>query len=128
MDAKKTVITAVFLAALSTAAPGICAPAEESLSHIGKLPPTKAEPLVWGKDPFVPAIKHVAAPDMRLKAIFYNPEKPSAIISDRIVYRGSTVDGQKVIEIGRTHVILQGESGILRLELAEIPELPNAGK
>lgn len=93
---------------------------EESLSYTGDLPPTKVFTTGWGKDPFEPLVKNVSSPDMKLAAIFYNEQKPSAIINDRIVYKGSLVKGQKVIDIGLTHVILQGESGTIRLELADI--------
>lgn len=101
----------------------------ESLSYAGKLPPTKSLPLAWGRDPFVPVLKASGAPpDLRLAAVFYNPRSPSAIINDRIVYIGSVVKGQKVIDIGRTHVILQGENGQVKIQIADIPELPNAGR
>lgn len=99
---------------------------EESLSFIGKLPPTKSVPLKWGKDPFVPEVSKTgsASPDTKLTAVFYNTANPSAIINDRIVYKGSLVAGQKVIDIGRTHVILLGETGSIRLELADNPGVP----
>ncbi|MBI5643919.1 MAG: hypothetical protein HY954_10655 [Deltaproteobacteria bacterium] len=96
------------------------------------MPPTKAAPLSWGKDPFTPAVRQATgtaqAPEIKLKAIFYNDRRPSAIINDNIVYSGSVIMGQKVIDIGRTHVILQGENGSIRLDLAEIPELHNGTK
>src|SRR5574337_248549 len=95
----------------------------ESLSYVGKLPPAKSLPLAWGRDPFVPLLKAAGAvPDLRLTAIFYNPRNPSAIINGRIVYAGSVVKGQKVIDIGRTHVILQGENGQVKVQIADIPE------
>lgn len=109
----------------------ICSPASagESLSYAGKLPPTKSLPLTWGKDPFVPALKTASAPpDMKLTAIFHNSKNPSAIINDRIVYIGSLVKGQKVIDIDRTHVILQGENGTIKIDIAEIPELHNVDR
>lgn len=106
---------------------------EQSLSWTGKLPPTKGATVAWGKDPFSPLVKHVViqgqqaapvGPALKLTAVFYNNVRPSALINDRIVYKGSVVYGQKVIDIGKTHVILQGESGSTRLEIAGIPELP----
>ncbi|MBI4948543.1 MAG: hypothetical protein HY955_00155 [Deltaproteobacteria bacterium] len=102
--------------------------AEESLSLRNALPETKAEPLAWGRDPFVPEVR-VSGPstapqqELRLKAVFYNETRPSAIINENIVYRGSLIGGQKIVDIGRTHVILQGENGSIRLELTEVPEL-----
>lgn len=104
--------------------------AEESLSYTGALPPDKAPPLSWGKDPFIaPAVKHdIVTPGMKLTAVFYNPANPSAIINDKIVYKGSIVNGQKVIDIGRTHVILQGETGNIRLDISGNPEPPDGPK
>lgn len=79
----------------------------------------------WGKDPFVPALKAIAqSPELKLTAIFFNQKRSSAIIDDRIVYKGSEIKGQKVIDIGRTHVILQGDAGTFRLEIAGVPGVP----
>lgn len=76
----------------------------------------------------MPRVRSISMPDMKLAAIFHNGKNPSAIINDRIVYRGSVVNGQKVVDIGFTHVILQGDRGSIRLELADIPELHNGSK
>lgn len=105
----------------------------ESLSYRTDLPISTAEKrgAQWGKDPFVPVVKSSlkqSSNDLKLTAIFYNGKSPSAIINDRIVYRGSLVGGQKIIDIGMTHVILQAENGPMRLDLAEIPELRNVNK
>ena len=102
----------------------------DALSYRLQLPPDRgSRALSWGKDPFVPAVQGAAlAVDLKLTAVFYNAQNPSAIVNDRIVYRGSFVRGQKVIDIGVTHVILQGDRGRLRLELSEIPELQDANK
>jgi hypothetical protein len=95
-----------------------------SLSHTGKLPQTNRPALSWGRDIFVPLVKDaVGVPQMRLKAVFFSGKRPSAIINDKIVYKGSLLEGQKVIAIGKSHVILQGKSGTIRLELDTIPEL-----
>lgn len=121
-------ISAFSLAIMASASLSLAA--DESLSYAGKLPPTKPASIAWGKDPFVAlvvsrqGVKAATKQDLLLTAIFYNKTKPSAIINGRIVYTGSVVFGQKVIDIGRTHVILQGESGTARLEIAGIPELP----
>jgi hypothetical protein len=101
------------------------------LSYRLSMPPDRGErALNWSKDPFVPAVRDPGglAGGLRLTAVFYNAKNPSAIVNDRIVYRGSHVVGQKVIDIGVTHVILQGDRGRLRLELSEIPELQDANK
>lgn len=105
----------------------------ESLSYRTGLPISTAEKrgAAWGKDPFVPVVKSAvkqSSNDLKLTAVFYNSKNPSAIINDRIVYRGSAVGGQKIVDIGMTHVILQAENGPLRLDLAEIPELRNVNK
>jgi hypothetical protein len=116
------------VAALMLLAPAVgpkAASAEEPLSFRGALPPTGPPALKWGKDPFVPLLRQATgAPELRLKAILYNDTNPSAIVNDAIVYRGSAVAGQKIIDIGKTHVILQGESGTIRLEIAGVPENP----
>lgn len=104
---------------------------QESLSYLGKVTSSRSAPLAWGKDPFVPLVapeaavkagKPVAGQALRLTAVFFGSLRPSAIINDRIVYVGGTVDGQKVVDIGRTHVILHGVSGRVRLDMAGTPE------
>ncbi len=101
---------------------------EASLSHKAALPLTKDTRIKWGRDPFVQAGKTSVPFDMRLTAIFYNAERPSAIINERIVYRGSLISGQKIIDIGPTHVILQTSAGRIRLDIAGAPELLDAAK
>ncbi|CAG1066280.1 hypothetical protein BAC1_01888 [uncultured bacterium] len=103
----------------------------DPLSYRLRMPPYRGErALDWKKDPFVPAVQETGGKGegLRLTAVFYNAKNPSAIVNDRIVYRGSLVRGQKVIDIGVTHVILHGDRGRLRLELSEIPELQDANK
>lgn len=127
------IFISMLLTALSIFAAGPAGAAEESLSLRNALPETKSEPLAWGRDPFVPEVR-VSGPstgavqELKLKAVFYNETRPSAIINEHIVYRGSLIGGQKIVDIGRTHVILQGENGSIRLELAEIPELNHGAK
>jgi hypothetical protein len=101
----------------------------ESLSYKGKLPPTKKVPFRWGRDPFVPLVKGAAElPLMELKAVFFSAEKASAIINDKLLYTGSVIEGQKIIAIGKSHVILQGKSGTIRLELDTMPEFSHDKK
>lgn len=102
----------------------------DALSYRLQLPPDRgSRALSWGKDPFVPAIKGAGdSIDLKLTAVFYSAQNPSAIVNDRIVYKGSLIRGQKVIDIGSTHVILHGDRGRLRLELSETPELQDANK
>ncbi len=113
---------AIFLA--FTAGPGWAE--EGSLSYTLQLPPAKTPVIAWGRDPFVPLIADMEAPDMLLTAIFYHTESPSAIINADIVYVGSIINGQKVIDIGKTHVILQGVAGRTRLEIVGLPEYIDA--
>ncbi len=119
------VAAAVIFLALS---PGFGGAEEESLSYTLQLPPARAPAVAWGRDPFVPLIAdaEMEASDMLLTAIFYHTESPSAIINADIVYVGSTVNGQKVIDIGKTHVILQGVSGRTRLEIVGLPRYIDA--
>ncbi len=105
--------------------------ARQSLSYMGKVPPSKPTALGWGKDPFVPLVvqltevkdkKTVTGSMLRLTAVFFSDVRPSAIVNDKIVYVGGVVDGQKIVDIGRTHVILHGVSGRVRLDIAGGPE------
>ncbi len=102
--------------------------AGESLSHVMELPENRGSAAAnWGRDIFVPLLKGIeSAPELRLSAIFFNTERPSALINDTLVHKGSLVGGQKVVDIGRTHVILQGNIGTIRLEIAGVPELEDA--
>jgi hypothetical protein len=131
----RTVLTSIITTALlvSTAAASYPATASptgsasdlrpHSLSYTAELPETDSRAHVWGRDIFTPLVRGIeSAPDLRLKAVFFNTDNPSAIINDRIVYAGSLVDGQKVVDIGRTHVILQGNIGTIRLEITGISE------
>jgi len=126
-------MTKLFFAAafLAASLPLTTLAGADSLSYRLSMPPVKGEPsLNWGKDPFIPAVKGEGADQsgLKLTAVFYGERNPSAIINDRIVYKGSLIAGQKVIDIGFTHVILQGDRGRVRLELSEIPELQDAKK
>jgi len=119
-------IFALFSAlAAAFAAPSACHGAGSVVKGLsGRLEvPDDREPLTWGRDVFVPLIRDASTAELRLMAVFYNPERPSAIINDRLVYEGGTVDGQKVVDIGRSHVILLGEVGEIRLEIAGVPGL-----
>lgn len=122
---------ACLAALLAFALPHLSYAGTGSLSYRLGLPDTgRKQTLRWGKDPFVPAASGEGrqAGDLKLTAVFFSSANPSAIVNDRIVYKGSTVAGQKIIDIGVTHVILQGDRGTLRLELSEIPELHDANK
>lgn len=124
--ARKLIMTLAVFTALAATLPDRCLSADEprSLSHTMELPSAGREEPDWGRDLFRPLVSDVIGPDIRLEAVFYNRENPSAIVNGAIVYRGSTVEGQKVVDIGRTHVILRGELGTIKLEIAGVPELP----
>lgn len=117
---RKRIITAFIAVASMTMTQRPAFAGGESLSYRGALPPSKMERVEWGRDPFAPLAARgahgAAAALLTLGAIFYNPARPSALINGRIVYRGSVIDGQKVVDIGKTHVILQKEGGQTRLE------------
>ncbi|MBI5238659.1 MAG: hypothetical protein HY887_09625 [Deltaproteobacteria bacterium] len=128
MKALKKILSAVILTAPFI---GMPAQAKEdamvSLSLRIELPPQALGIRAWGRDPFIPlAGKTGMEPGLKLTAIFYNTEKPSAIVNGSIVYAGSAVAGQKVIDIGRTHVILQGEKGPVRLDISGLVEIKDA--
>lgn len=128
---KKTVrryIPAVLMLAVLASAGALWA-GEESLSYTMDIPPARSAVATWGRDPFLlPSATQSAGPTLKLKAIFFNSENPSAIIDNLIVYGGSEIKGHKVIDIGRTHVILQGEYGKVRLDLSGTTELRDAIK
>ncbi|MBI5344074.1 MAG: hypothetical protein HZB83_01860 [Deltaproteobacteria bacterium] len=102
----------------------------ESLSASVPLPPAPQAKLAWGRDPFTPVISGIDEANLRLMAIFFNDIRPSAIINGKIVYVGGAVNGHKIIDIGKGHVILHGEAGTIRLEVAGIvrPEGANDAK
>jgi len=84
----------------------------------------------WGKNPFT---VRLGEPGQRqdmpltLSAIFYNPQRPSAIINERIVYIGNEIEGQKIVDIGKTHVILQWKGRKKRLDINSGPSAPGQG-
>ena len=100
----------------------------ESLTFVAEMPAPPERAIHWARDPFVPLVSGSDSPEMRLTAIFFNETTPSAIINGEIVYEESSVMGQKVIDIEKTHVILQGTSGQILLEIARLPKYPKAAQ
>jgi hypothetical protein len=98
----------------------------ESLTFIAEMPGPPERAVHWGRDPFVPLLSGSNSQEMKLTAIFFNDSTPSAIINGEIVYKESTIMGQKVIDIEKTHVILQGTLGQILLEIAKLPKYPKA--
>ncbi|MBI5047648.1 MAG: hypothetical protein HZB54_01670 [Deltaproteobacteria bacterium] len=93
---------------------------KESLSDLSRiLPAKKPVHASWGRDPFVPLPGNgfMVPANLRLTAIIYNDKKPSAIVNNKIIYIGDSVDGQKVIDITKQYVILRGISGNYKLEM-----------
>ena len=93
---------------------------KESLSELNRILPSKKKAAVpWGRDPFVALTGDgFGRPaNLKLTAIIYNNKKPSAIVNNKIIYIGDSVDGQKVIDITKQYVILRGISGAYKLEI-----------
>ncbi len=89
----------------------------ESLSRTRAVPESDKVEFRWGRDPFVPIVDTGGPPGLQLKAVFFNKQRPSAIIGEKILYRGDSIDDLKVIDIGKDYVILRGEGADLRLTL-----------
>ena len=93
---------------------------KESLSDLNRiLPAKKIVKVPGGRAPFVPlkGDGFGRPANLKLTAIIYNDKKPSAIVNNKIVYIGDSVDGQKVIDITKQYVILRGISGAYKLEI-----------
>ncbi|MFQ5900375.1 MAG: hypothetical protein ACE5IH_02335 [Thermodesulfobacteriota bacterium] len=110
---------------------------KESLSDLNRvITPARESNLPWGKNPFLPpsedrirmGAKSTNLKGLRLSAIIYNKKNPSAIINQRIVYVGDTIEDQKVVDIKESYVILQSNDKSYRLELKSIIEEPGAIK
>jgi nucleoid-associated protein YgaU len=69
--------------------------------------PRDTLPLEWAGDPFVRDwLLAGELRDLRLRAVTLG-EKPLALINDRIVARGDTVNGKRVAEITRDSVVFE---------------------
>jgi hypothetical protein len=58
-----------------------------------------------------PPVTDVPQPDpppLRLQSIIYNPQRPSALISGRIVFLGDKFGAQRVVRITRNSAVLAG--------------------
>ena len=90
---------------------------KESLSDLNRiLPAKKVVNDECGRDPFVPIVGERFV-SMKLTAIIYNDKKPAAIVNNKIIYVGDSVDGQKVVDITKQYVILRGVNGSYKLEV-----------
>lgn len=120
----KFIFVAVVMMCLIAEA-GYC---QQSLSDVAAVPKTIPQKsirlLSWGKDPFVSPIKDgkgaVMPSSLKLSAILYAKDKPSAIINKDIVYIGDVIDGQKIVDIKKGYVILQNKMETYKLEINKI--------
>lgn len=93
--------------------------AEESLalesgrSEVEILPP--AQPVSGDAAILIHAPKS-QAPTFHLNGIFYNDRNPMAIVNNRLVGVGDTVEGRKVLAISPNSVRMEGVPGVLTLE------------
>lgn len=61
----------------------------------------------------------VSVSDLLLKGIIWDPDKPSAIISERVVGIGDVIGNFKVKQITQDRVILENEKSKLELKLSQ---------
>ena len=72
--------------------------------------------LQWGRDPFVlpsqsTGMRLEAEGEFHLSAIIYRSGRGVAIINNKILRKGDTIEGRQITEILEDRVILQGPSG-----------------
>jgi hypothetical protein len=89
-----------------TAAPAGTAPAESAPAAMPSAVPPRAEPATPAK----------ATEELRLSAISQRDGKPVALINDRLVFEGDSIDGVRVLRIGETEVEVEvkGQKRVLR--------------
>lgn len=86
-----------------------------SASAQDRVPDDRPRP--WGRDPFVlpdvkPSQKKIAAEDgLHLSAVIYREGNAVAIINNRILRRGDTVEGNRIEEILQDRVVLRDSAG-----------------
>jgi hypothetical protein len=71
----------------------------------------------WGRNPFTLAKGVTSLAGLNLMGILWDKDFPQAIINDKIVVVGDVVDGNKVIEIQRDHVIVSDGANNTQLRL-----------
>ncbi|MFO1475729.1 MAG: hypothetical protein U1F98_03640 [Verrucomicrobiota bacterium] len=96
--------------------PAASAPAPVSLPA----PENRTQPAVPAPavDPAAQVIAAPPAPDpLKLQAIFFSPNKPSAMIGGKTVFVGDRVQGFRVSEIGKDRAVLvnAGQTNVLKL-------------
>lgn len=84
----------------------------------------QSEVLQWGRDPFALPVEENAnglnvifGRDLRLSAIINGPGRGVAIINNRILREGDTIEGVQVVEILSDRVMLNDESGYRELRI-----------
>jgi hypothetical protein len=65
------------------------------------------------------AVEPPTPPELKLKGIFYNPRRPSAVVNDRTVYVGDRVNGFSVFAITPQTVTLGNATATNVLSLSE---------
>lgn len=116
---------AVPTAGLIAANPGSSATTVDSAVTIPDLDELQAE--AWGTDPFrwqAPPAKSTGArqtaapkPEWRLTGIFFSENGPIAVVNDKLVRVGETIDQAKVVDINKKQVTLRtgGKERVLTL-------------
>ncbi|MFH2035793.1 MAG: hypothetical protein ABIJ45_05265 [Candidatus Zixiibacteriota bacterium] len=86
------------------------------IEHLNKLDSElidKYSKLSWGSDPFFRGTHTTAVksaniqPGWHLAGIIYNETNPHAVINNKIVQNGDSVDGAEIITIEKDRVVLQ---------------------
>lgn len=77
---------------------------------------------IWKKDPFLPPQLHAEildeeVPPLLLSAVLYSEGHSLAIINGKGVHEGDEIEGFKIVEIKRTHVILKNKKKSFSLEI-----------
>ncbi len=112
---------------------GPVAPVEPPAAEgVKTVPVPKKESPKWGRDPFAapgsrsartPSDIHPSPPvvsaetALSLSAIIYKEGEGAAIINDRIVRRGDSIDGMEVVEVFQDRVMLKGPSRVVELRV-----------
>lgn len=87
-------------------------------------PSSSGNKRLWDKDPFAPPAsvdlkiqEKEEGPAVEVSAILYSGEHSSAVINGNTLHIGDEFQGQKILDIKRTYVILGNGKKSYRLEL-----------
>jgi hypothetical protein len=91
----------------------------------------QSEVLKWGRDPFALPVEEkgggsgiIFGRDLRLSAIINGPGRGVAIINNRILREGDTIEGVQVVKILNDRVMLNDESGYRELRINRLKPSP----